>query len=219
MSRDLRDDEFAFEPLHENAPQKQEDRAERAQPRLSPVMQLQRTVGNSRLLQLRARHAAMQARMSMEEATQAADEQASASFDAQRQAALKEPDISIPSGGQALPQKVQATAEKHLGVPLNDVQMVTNGDSATKPIQAQAFATEDGGTPKVVLSSDVDLNSKDGQFTLMHELAHVAQQKKGSTGALEGLGGDSGHREHLEHDADHHGHAMAGQLSKHGHSH
>lgn len=216
MSRDLRDDEFGFEPLHENEPPKQEERGDKAPQRLSPVMQLQRSVGNSRLLQLRAR--AMQARMSMSEATQSVEQQADESFAAQRQAALAEPDISIPGGGQPLPHRVQQTAEKHLGVPMNDVQMVQNGDAATKPIQAQAFATEDAGVPKVVLSSDVDLQSKDGQFTLMHELAHVAQQKKGSTGSLEGLGGDAGHRDHLEHDADHHGEAMASQLGK-SHSH
>jgi hypothetical protein len=48
----------------------------------------------------------------------------------------------------------------------------------------------------------VDLESADGQFTLMHELTHVAQQKRGQSDALDGLGGDESTREALEADAD-----------------
>lgn len=214
MSNERKGGDFWFEQHHDNSVQKQEDRVERTPAPLSPVVQLQRSLGNSRLLQLRARNAAVQARMSMDEATQAAEQHADESFAVQRQEAQAAPDISIPSGGQPLSKGVQATAEQHLGVPMHDVQVVHGADSATKPIQAQAFATEDAGVPKVVLSSDVDLQSKDGQFTLMHELAHVAQQKKSATGSLQGLGGDEGHRQHLENEADHAGAQMASKVGK-----
>ncbi|MBL9003504.1 MAG: DUF4157 domain-containing protein [Myxococcales bacterium] len=214
MSQQRKGGEFWFEQQHEDLAQQHEGRAEREHAPLSPVAQLQRYVGNSRLLQLRARNAAVQRRMSMSEATQQAETHAEESFAEQRQVAAAEPDISIPSGGQALPKGVQTMAEQHLGVSMSDVQVVHGADAATKPIQAQAFATEDAGVPKVVLSSDVDLQSREGQFTLMHELSHIGQQKKSATGSLQGLGGDEGHREHLESEADKQGARMLNQLHK-----
>jgi len=46
------------------------------------------------------------------------------------------------------------------------------------------------------------LAPQEGRFTLMHELAHVAQQQRGEATGLSGLGGDEGARAHLEDQAD-----------------
>lgn len=213
MSKERVDSDFWFDQHRDVAATEQKTPPIKEPARLSPVVQLQRSMGNARLLQLRSRMAAVQAHgMSMADATAHAEQHATESFEAQRQAQAEDPGVVIPSGGQALPSSVQKTAEQHLGVSLGDVQVISNADSATKPIQAQAFATEDAGVPKVVLGNDVDLNSKDGQFTLAHELAHVAQTKKGANAGLTGLGGDEGLRNHLENDADHHGAALAKKM-------
>lgn len=200
----------------------QEQNIQPVQRRLSPVAQFQRTVGNSRLLQLRAMQ---RAAIQRHDAFDAAREDAAARFEAHEQARLEQAadQISIPAGGQPLPAAVQARAEKHLGMPMDDVRVVHGADSATDPIQAQAFTTHDGGAPKVVMGSGVDLNSKDGQFTLMHELTHVAQQKQGMSNGLAGLGGDNGLRDHLESHADQNAAQMLASpvqaSSGHGHEH
>lgn len=175
--------------------------------RLSPAAQLQRSVGNARLLQLRAQQ---RAALQRQDVFAGAREDAAARRAAREQQTLEEnaQHVQVPSGGDRLPAAVQARAEHHLGVPMGDVRVVHGADQATEPIQAKAFTTEDSGTPKVVMSSGVDLDSKDGQFTLMHELTHVAQQKKGMSSGLSGLGGDSGLRDHLEDHADHHAEKM-----------
>ena len=111
--------------------------------------------------------------------------------------------LTLPTHGEALPPAIQARAEAHMGVDLNDVQLVRNANDTTRPLGAQAYAAEcEGGGHTVALDSSVDLNTSEGAFTLMHEIAHVGQQKRGQTGALEGVGGDEGVREALEKDAD-----------------
>jgi hypothetical protein len=176
----------------------------------SPVAGLQRRMGNAALLQMRAvqRRSALQKRDVFEEAR--ADQMA------RREAAVAEQadqvTAAIPSGGEALHPQVRAVAEQQHGVSMADVRVVNNADAATDPIQAKAFTTTDSGTPKVVMGS-MDMQSQDAQFTLMHELSHVAQQKKGMTGGLDGLGGDAGTRESLENHADEH----AAEMLKHTH--
>ena len=44
----------------------------------------------------------------------------------------------------------------------------------------------------------------------MHELAHVAQQKRGETAGLDGIGGDEARRDSLEQAAD----ACAGKMTR-----
>ena len=182
-------------------------REEAAAPR-SLVRDIQSSHGNARLLQLR--RAVQQQGVPAAEAPDwikeglglsAGGQPANAAAEAAVEAAT--PQVSIPTGGQPLPEAVQRRAESTLGVSLEGVSMVTGADSACNPIQAQAFtADEGGGRHTVALSSGVDLNSADGQFTLMHELSHVAQQKQGQADSLQGLGGDDGHRTHLENHAD-----------------
>lgn len=170
----------------------------------SAVAQLQRSMGNARLLQLRAlqRRESGQAVNPMEFIQKDLEAKAAAGKYEDRALEQAGEAISVPSGGTPLPGSLQRHAESHLGVPMGDVQVVTNGDAATKPINALAFTTEDAGRPKVVLGSDVNLETPDGQFTLMHELTHVAQQKQGLSAGLTGLGGDAGQRESLEQHAD-----------------
>jgi Domain of unknown function (DUF4157) len=161
----------------------------------SPLRSLQRSLGNSRLGMLRA---AVQ--------RQAAPEWMRRDLGLPvNDAPAVEPEavaVAVPAGGQPLPAPVQARAEAHLGVPMDDVNVVTGGDSACAPIGAQAFTTEDSGRPTVVLGNSVDLGTPDGQFTMMHELGHVAQQKRGLASDLSGLGGDEGTRSSLEAHAD-----------------
>ena len=167
-------------------------------PRPSPVAQLQRGIGNAALLQMRAQRA-VQNRDIFDEAR----EDQAARRAATEQAMAEQAVVAIPSGGEPLPAAVQARAEAQHGVSMADVKVVHNADAATDPLGAKAFTTQDGDTPKVVMGT-ADMTSQDAQFTLMHELTHVAQQKKGMTGGLEGLGGDAATREHLEQHADEH---------------
>jgi hypothetical protein len=174
----------------------------------SPVQRLQRRYGNAGLLQLRS---TVQRRRSLADGdapswikdelgvTAETEENARQA----RTAADAAETLQLPGGGSPLARDVREPAERALGVPLGDVNVVERGDSATNPLQAHALAAADeSGGHSVVLSSGVDLGSGEGQFTLMHELAHVAQQKKGEADALEGLGGDESVREHLERKAD-----------------
>jgi hypothetical protein len=108
-----------------------------------------------------------------------------------------------PTAGSPLDRDTRAHAEQGLGVSLEGVNVVQKADSATAPLDAKAFAASDGaGRHSIALSSDVDLGSQDGEFTLMHELAHVAQQKQGQADSLDGIGGDESARERLEDEAD-----------------
>lgn len=179
--------------------------SETSGPALTRVQHLQRTFGNARLLQLR--------RAAQRQEIPAADVpdwvKAGLGLDPLGMPATAEateaasPSIELPSGGRPLPEAVRQHAETELGVALDGVSIAYGADGACKPIQAQAFtADEGGGRHTIALSSDVNLDSEDGQFTLMHELAHVAQQKKGETSELSGLGGDAESRDSLEHAAD-----------------
>jgi hypothetical protein len=108
-----------------------------------------------------------------------------------------------PTAGTPLDSETRVHAEQSLGVSMEGVNVVQRADSATGPLEAHAFAASDGaGRHSIALSSDVDLGTPDGEFTLMHELAHVAQQKTGQADSLDGLGGDEGARQRLEDDAD-----------------
>jgi 1-aminocyclopropane-1-carboxylate deaminase/D-cysteine desulfhydrase-like pyridoxal-dependent ACC family enzyme len=170
------------------------------EPRRSPLAQLQRSVGNARLLQMRA----MQRRDLAEEARALSAARAGErkQEEEQRLAAAGE-QMTVPAGGSPLAPALQAQAEARHGVRMDDVRVV-NDSASTSAIQAHAYTTTDGGTPKVVLNSTQDPASSEGKFTLMHELAHVAQQKKGLSDGLDGLGGDAGKREELEKQADDH---------------
>jgi hypothetical protein len=171
----------------------------------SAVNELQRSLGNARLVQMR-RAVQRRAQVPAQDAPDWIKEGLglSARGVPTDETATEPVDVSVPQGGQPLPAAVREEAESHLGVSMTGVSIVSGADQACRPIQAQAFTTEAGGQHVVALSSDVDLTSQDGQFTLMHELAHVAQQKQGATSDLEGLGGDDGCREHLENQADEH---------------
>ncbi len=162
---------------------------------LSQVAQLQQRLGNARLLQLRALQ--RQAVNPQEFIQQDIAAKAAAGKYDQLAMERAEEQVAIPGGGTPLPAGLAAHAQSHLGVPMHDVEVVHNGDAATKPLQAMAFTTHDAGVPKVVLGSDVDLKTPDGQFTLMHELTHVAQQKQGQSDGLHGMAGDAGQRAHL----------------------
>lgn len=176
---------------------------------------LHRSLGNSRLVQMRATTPRPAVQRRTEDILPDWVKQGMAAQAAQDDLEAKAAQISIPGGGQPLPAPVQKRAESQLGVPMDDVRVVTNGDSATKPIQAQAFTTDNGGTPTVVLGNDVNLGSKDGQFTLMHELTHVKQQKQGMSQGLSGLGGDHGHREAMEQHADQHAERLCSDPTHH----
>jgi len=167
----------------------------RAQPGVSPVAELQHRLGNAWLLQLR--HRAIQ-RQSMEQQALAMAQQHAAERMAE---AADMPEVQL-GAGERLAGPLQRKMEQQHGVPMGDVEVVKNADAATDAVNALAFATQDGSTPKVALSSSVDLSTPGGQFTLAHELAHVAQQKRGQADGLQGLGGDEHHREHLENQAD-----------------
>ena len=58
------------------------------------------------------------------------------------------------------------------------------------------------------MHSSVDINSKQGQSTLQHEIAHAVQNAEGKTAGLSGLGGDAGTRNSLESAADSHADAI-----------
>jgi hypothetical protein len=181
--------------------------AEDQQAPVGRLAQLQRTYGNAGLLQLRAlqRQRTFSGAETPEWLKREAGitPQSEANFREAETATAAVEDLSIPSGGNPLAREAREPAERALGVDLGDVNVVERGDSATTPLQAHAFAAQnEGGGHSVVLSSGVDLKSGEGQFTLMHELAHVAQQKKGEADTLEGLGGDESVREHLERKAD-----------------
>lgn len=173
----------------------EEPRREARAPRSSPVAQLQQRFGNARLLQLRQR--ALQ-RQSLEQQAIAMSQQHLAE---QMTQGAHTPEVSLGTG-EHLPPAMQRKMEQQHGVPMGDVQVLKNADAATSAVDAIAFATEDSGVPKVALSSSVDLSNPSGQFTLAHELAHVAQQKRGQADGLQGLGGDEHHRDHLEQAAD-----------------
>lgn len=147
----------------------------------SPVRTLQRSLGNARLLQLQV--------ALRRPVTQRRDD--GEAIDA---------DVSV-SGGAPLPPAVQARAESALGVPLADVRVVNDASTCSR-LGAHAFAMHQEQTPYVVLGQSVDAGTTDGEFTMMHELAHIAQQRRGETAGLDGLGGDADQRERLERDAD-----------------
>lgn len=193
-----RDVELDIEP-------RREQRAGGVVPAASPVQRMQRSLGNARLIQMRRALQCQQ--MPAQDAPDWV--KSGLNLDARgtpmstEVADAAEPGMAALGGGEALPSAVRQRAEKHLGVSLDGVSVAHGADSACKPIQAQAFTADDGGgRHTVALSSDVDLNSQDGQFTLMHELAHVAQQKRGEASELRGLGGDENSRGDLEQRAD-----------------
>jgi hypothetical protein len=173
----------------------------------SRVEQLQRRAGNGALLQRRRR---LQRRtFSGDQTPQWMKDQVGITPESERHFAQAEAveqaagELQIPAGGRSLDPIMRSYAEQDLGVSLGDVSLVEKGGAAAGSIEALAFATsDDHGRPSVVLADDVDLGTEDGQFTLMHELAHVAQQKHGKAEGLDGLGGDPAVRERLERGAD-----------------
>jgi hypothetical protein len=224
----MNDESFEFE-LEERAPrgrkrrsleteEQEQDAARRPRERptaagedqhapIGRIAQLQRRYGNAGLLQLRAlqRQRTFSGAETPEWMKQEVGitPQSEANFREAETATTAAEELSVPMGGAPLSREVREPAERAFGVGLGDVNVVERGDSATTPLQAHAFAAQnEGGGHSVVLSSGVDLGSGEGQFTLMHELAHVAQQKKGEADSLEGLGGDESVREQLELKAD-----------------
>jgi Domain of unknown function (DUF4157) len=161
-----------------------------AQPR-SPIAQLQRSLGNQRLLQLR--RAVQQRAWARDQLGVTAEDEANVDRADAADAATSD----LPGGGAPLDPAIQARAEASMGA-LGDVRVIQNADAVCAPMEAHAFASGN----EVYLSSGVDLASPDGQFTLMHELAHVRQQQDGKTAGLEGLGGDGQLRDSLESHAD-----------------
>src|SRR5262249_11414089 len=127
------------------------------------------------------------------------DEQA---FERSTEAMRAAENLQLPGGGAALPHDVRQHAEATLGVPLDGVRLITGADAACAPLGAAAFTAPDGGGHAVVLASDADPGSPEGRFTLYHELAHVAQQRRGEADSLDGLGGDDCRRAQLESEAD-----------------
>lgn len=112
-------------------------------------------------------------------------------------------DVSMPdSGGQALPPILQQQMQGPAGTELHDVR-IHQGGSVDSALASQNALAATQGT-NVYLSADVDLASDSGQDTLIHELRHVGQQKRGETADLDGLGGDPHKRAELERDADRH---------------
>jgi hypothetical protein len=177
---------------------------------MSRVQQMQSRMGNAQLLQMRS---AVQARSTAEPIqTEGAPDWIKSQLgigaaeesnhdrvtQARETAAEQASSMTLPSGGEKLDAPIQKHAEEHLGVPLGDVNVVKGADAACDSMGAMAFASGND----VFLSSSVDTNSEDGKFTMAHELAHVAQQKKGETSGLEGLGGDETKRTDLENSAD-----------------
>jgi hypothetical protein len=171
-----------------------------ADPAPSPRAALQRSLGNQRLLQLRRavqRQAPQWVRDQLGVTDE--DERNAARALAQDQAAEE---IALPSGGEALTPEVQRWAERGIGGDLGGVSVVHGSDAACDALGAHAFATPGDSGHQIHLSSQVDLATPDGQFTLLHELAHVRQQRDGQTGDLDGLGGDEARRADLEDHAD-----------------
>jgi hypothetical protein len=173
--------------------------------RPSELFALHRRLGNGRLMQLRralqrrsgtAAPEWMKAQLGI-----TPESEARAAQDAAEERAAEE--LRVPAGGQALPVPLQRQAEEQLATSLSGVKLAHGADAACDSIGALAFTTpsEDGGHT-VALSSAVNLDSDEGRFTLMHELAHVAQQRRGATAGLSGLGGDDGARADLENQAD-----------------
>lgn len=174
----------------------------------SPVEELQRRAGNRALLQRRRRRL-LRRTFSGDQTPQWMKDQVGITPESERNFARAEgveaaaADLQIPAGGRSLDPIMRSYAERDLGVSLGDVNVVEKGGAAADSIEALAFATSDEhGRHSVVLADDVDLGTDDGQFTLMHELAHVAQQKHGKAEGLDGLGGDPAVRERLERGAD-----------------
>jgi hypothetical protein len=168
----------------------QERRAEPDREAPSEVQALQRQLGNRALVQLRR---ALQRRSAPQWMRDELGPSAERAGD----------EVQVPSGGQPLPPAIQRQAEAQLGTSLAAVTIAQGADAACDGLGALAFATPDErGGHTVALSSAVDLASDEGRFTLLHELAHVAQQQRGATAALAGLGGDEGTRAQLEADAD-----------------
>lgn len=206
----MRDGHPDLEQLPVHDPGRQQTSAPAHEPAvrrgLSPVQRLQRGLGNARLAQLRG---ALQRQASGEAPAWIKDQLGvtaeSENAMAQRDQMMEAADsVQIPTGGSALPPAVQRQAEAHLGTSLDGVSVVSGANSVCDALGATAFAApQDGGGHTVVLSGGVDLASAEGQHTLMHELSHVAQQRRGESDGLHGLGGDEAQRHHLEQKADH----------------
>lgn len=175
------------------------------------VEMLHRALGNDRLMQLRRSHQRTSPVQRQAEAPAwiknqlgitRADEQNLARQESAMAAAADE-STTVPGGGQRLPAETAQAISGHLGIDISDTRVVQNADAACRSMGAHAYATTSGGgEPVVALSSGVDLKTPEGQFTLNHELAHIAQQKRGESNGLTGLGGDPAQREALEQDAD-----------------
>lgn len=185
--------------------------ADRRGPPATRVEMLHRALGNDRIMQLRQsrqrgapvqRQAAAPAWIKNQLGISGEDEQNLARQESAMAAAANE-STAVPSGGQRLPADTAQAVSGHLGVDVGDTRVVQNADAACRSMGAHAYATTSGsGEPVVALSSDVDLKTPEGQFTLNHELAHIAQQKRGQSDGLTGLGGDPAQRDALERDAD-----------------
>lgn len=109
------------------------------------------------------------------------------------------------AGATPLPSPVAAAAEQHHSTSMSSVRLVhgSQADSYCDSMSANAFTTPNNeGGSDIFMHSNIPLNSAQGQHTLQHEVAHTAQQKKGETNGLNGLGGDASRRHALEHDAD-----------------
>ncbi|MFO0573237.1 MAG: DUF4157 domain-containing protein [Polyangia bacterium] len=114
------------------------------------------------------------------------------------------------SGAQPLPDSAKAAAEEHHGYKMDNVRVIqgAQADKYCDNMNAQAFCTPGGGGSDIFMHSSVDMNSKQGQSTLQHEITHAVQNAEGKTAGLSGLGGDAGTRNSLEAAADSHADAI-----------
>jgi hypothetical protein len=186
-----------------------EEAQEQASPGLaapaSPAALLQRTLGNQRVLQLRR---LVQRQLRRGEAPEWVRREIGETPESVRAVERSlEADAAAESvplgGGEPMAPGLRRWAEAATGGSFGGVRIVPGADASCSAMDALAFATPDeSGGHEVHLSSQVDLGSQEGRFTLLHELAHVRQQQAGQTGDLAGLGGSEGTRDSLEAEAD-----------------
>jgi hypothetical protein len=102
--------------------------------------------------------------------------------------------------GRPLTPDLQGSLQASAGTDLSDVRIFQGGRTETALESMEAEAATRG--TNVYLRSGLDPATPRGRETLVHELRHVGQQRRGETEGLEGLGGDPEKREALERDAD-----------------
>jgi hypothetical protein len=94
----------------------------------------------------------------------------------------------LASSGRPLEPALQAQAEAHLGVDLDDVRVHDDAaaGAAAASVQAEAFTS---GSHVVFRPGAHEPESSAGRRRLMHELTHVAQQQAGPVHGLPTAGG------------------------------